>query len=46
MILGAGRNNKGQLGTGDTRSTAVFTQLRDMEHIKVIQVEAGHNHSA
>lgn len=46
QILATGRNDKGQLGTGDNRSTTTFTPLKDMEHIKVIDVEAGQQHSA
>lgn len=46
LIYAAGRNDKGQLGIGDNRSTLTFTQLKDMEHIKVIAVEAGNQHSA
>jgi len=45
-VYAAGRNDQGQLGTGDRRSTTVFTLLKDMDHISVIKVEAGHQHSA
>jgi hypothetical protein len=45
-LLASGWNDYGQLGTGDDRSTVVFTPLKDMEHISVIDVLAGHQHSA
>lgn len=46
QVLATGRNDKGQLGTGNSRSNTTFTALKDMEHIKVIDVEAGYQHSA
>lgn len=46
QILASGSNNEYQLGIGDTRNTTVFVALKDMEHIKLIDVEAGNRHSA
>jgi len=45
-IYSWGNNSKGQLGLGDNRSTLAFTQLKDMEHIRVLEVKAGSQHSA
>ena len=45
-ILSSGLNDQGQLGTGDNRPTVLFTMLKDMEHINIINVDAGNQHSA
>lgn len=45
-IYSCGDNSKGQLGTGDNRSSVAFTQLKDMDGIKVSEVKAGNQHSA
>lgn len=45
-ILASGDNSKCQLGTGDNRSLVAFSQLKDMDGIKIVSVKAGHQHSA
>lgn len=45
-IMAAGLNEHGQLGTGNNKSWSAFTQLKDMDHIKIIDVSAGNQHSA
>lgn len=45
-ILATGLNDQGQLGTGDKRSNVLFNTLKDMEHINIVSVQAGNQHSA